>query len=357
MLPDAAYEVGVIGAGQAGLSAAHHLLRRGLPRERMLVLDSADGPGGAWRSRWPTLTLSTVNGVHDLPGMAFTDVLGPDEDLSAVRASEAIPRYFAEYERRENLAVLRPFTVRCVGEAPGGFRVEGAERAFTARGIVNATGSWERPFVPWYPGADRFAGRQLHTRDYRGPQDFTGQRVVVVGGGISAVDHIEEISQVAETTWVTRTPPRFSDALFTPEVGRAAVAQVEERVRAGLPPGSLVSVTGIPWNPRYRAAQARGALERLPMFEAITEDGVRWADGRKQAADVILWATGFRSALDHLSPLRLRGRGGGISMAGRLATQVAGRPRLHLIGYGPSASTIGANRAGRAVATELLAAL
>lgn len=357
MPAETGYEVAVIGAGQAGLSAAHHLLRRGLSRERMLVLDGADGPGGAWRDRWPTLTLSSVNGVHDLPGMAFTDVLGPDEDLSAVRAAEAIPRYFAEYERRENLSVLRPFTVRCVGEGPLGFRLEGEGREFTARAIVNATGSWERPFVPWYPGAGRFEGRQLHTRDYRGPQDFASQRVVVVGGGISAVDHIEEISQVAETTWVTRTPPRFSDAPFTPAVGRAAVARVEERVRAGLPPGSVVSLTGIPWNPRYRAAQARGALERLPMFEAVTASGVRWADGSEQPADVILWATGFRSALDHLSPLRLRGPGGGISMAGRLATQVAARPRIHLIGYGPSASTIGANRAGRAVAAELLAAL
>jgi hypothetical protein len=80
---------------------------------------------------------------------------------------------------------------------------------------------------------------------------------------------------------------------------------------------------------------------------------VRWADGTLQPVDVILWATGFRSALDHLAPLRLRGPGGGITMTGRLATQVAADPRIHLIGYGPSASTIGANRAGRAAAVEL----
>ena len=70
-------------------------------------------------------------------------------------------------------------------------------------------------------------------------------------------------------------------------------------------------------------------------------------------ADVILWCTGFRSSLDHLAPLRLRGPGGGITMTGRLATQVAGDARVHLVGYGPSASTIGANRAGRAAAREL----
>ena len=86
------------------------------------------------------------------------------------------------------------------------------------------------------------------------------------------------------------------------------------------------------------------------MFSEITADGVRWEDGTEQRADVILWCTGFRSALDHLAPLMLREPSGGITMTGRLATQVAKDPRVHLVGYGPSASTIGANRAGRAAA-------
>jgi hypothetical protein len=50
----------------------------------------------------------------------------------------------------------------------------------------------------------------------------------------------------------------------------------------------------------------------------------------------------------------LRTEDGGIVMAGRLATQVARDPRVHLVGYGPSSSTIGANRAGAAAASELL---
>ena len=89
-------------------------------------------------------------------------------------------------------------------------------------------------------------------------------------------------------------------------------------------------------------------------IEAITPTGLRWPDGREEAVDIILWATGFRSALDHLSPLQLREENGGIRMTGRLATQVARDPRVHLVGYGPSASTIGANRAGAAAARELV---
>jgi hypothetical protein len=53
----------------------------------------------------------------------------------------------------------------------------------------------------------------------------------------------------------------------------------------------------------------------------------------------------------------LREPDGGIIMTGRLATQVSRIPRVHLVGYGPSASTIGANRAGAAAASELTAFL
>src|SRR5690606_1012698 len=106
--------------------------------------------------------------------------------------------------------------------------------------------------------------------------------------------------------------------------------------------------------PAIRAMRERGVLERLTMFEEITEDGVRWADGRELQVDVILWCTGFRSALDHLMPLMIREDNGGILMGGRLATMVSKDPRIHLVGYGPSASTIGANRAGRAAAQELV---
>jgi hypothetical protein len=119
----------------------------------------------------------------------------------------------------------------------------------------------------------------------------------------------------------------------------------------------VVSVTGLPINERTEAMRARGVLERQPMFETITEDGVRWTDGHELKVDVIVWCTGFRSSLDHLGPLLLREASGGITMTGRLATQVAKDPRIHLVGYGPSASTVGANRAGAAAASELLATL
>jgi cation diffusion facilitator CzcD-associated flavoprotein CzcO len=346
-------EIVVIGAGQAGLSAAYHLQKLGLQRVRgFAVLDRAAEPGGAWQFRWPSLTLSTVNRIHDLPGLRFADVV--DDPSSEVQASVAVPQYFAAYEKAFDLPVYRPIAVRVVCDRGDRLRIEGDRMDLSARGIINATGTWDSPYIPDYPGRERFTGRQLHTRDYRTPDEFAGTHVIVVGAGISAIQLLDEISQVTTTTWVTRRPPAFREGPFDEQAGRAAVAIVEDRVRRGLPPGSVVSVTGIPVTPRIEAMRARGVLNRRAMFSEMLEDGVRWDDGTTLRADVILWCTGFRSSLDHLAPLMLREPNGGIVMTGRLATQVAKDPRVHLVGYGPSASTIGANRAGRASSTELM---
>jgi cation diffusion facilitator CzcD-associated flavoprotein CzcO len=346
-------DIVVIGAGQAGLSSAYHLRRRGLaPNRGFVVLDQSPNAGGAWQFRWPSLTLSTVNRIHDLPGMSFADVV--DSDAIDVQAAVGVPQYYAAYEKAFELPVYRPVTVQVVCDRGDWLNVETNQIEVSARGIINATGSWETPYIPTYPGAERFRGRQLHTRDYRTAEEFVGKHVVIVGGGISAIQLLDEISRVTTTTWVTRRPPEFRRGPFDEAAGRAAVAMVEDRVRRGLPPSSVVSVTGLPVTPAIQAMRERGVLERLPMFSEITDNGVRWEDGTAIHADVILWCTGFRSSLDHLAPLMLREPNGGLVMTGRLATQVAKDPRIHLVGYGPSASTIGANRAGGAAAAELM---
>lgn len=342
-----AVDVVVVGAGQAGLSAAYHLRRVGFAPERdFVVLDHAPRPGGAWQFRWPSLTYGKVHGMHALPGMELT---GADP---ARPSSEVVGEYFTAYEEAFDLRVRRPVDVRAVREGDGGrLLVETSDGAWSTRALINATGTWDRPFWPRYPGQETFRGRQLHTAQYQGPEEFAGRRVVVVGGGASGTQHLMEIAPyAAETTWVTRRPPVFREGPFGEEQGRAAVALVEDRVRQGLAPLSVVSVTGLPVNDAVREARANGVLDRHPMFDRITPTGVAWDDGHEVAADVILWATGFRASIEHLAPLRLREPGGGIRME---STHAALDPRIHLVGYGPSASTIGANRAGRAAVRDI----
>ncbi|MFE1991181.1 NAD(P)-binding domain-containing protein [Streptomyces parvulus] len=340
-------EVVVIGAGQAGLAAAHHLRRTGFEPERdFVVLDHAPGPGGAWQFRWPSLTYGKVHGMHSLPGMELTDA------DPARPSAEVVSAYFADYERTFDLRVRRPVDVRAVREGEDGrLLVETSTGTWSTRALINATGTWDRPFWPRYPGQETFRGRQLHTARYAGPEEFAGQRVVVVGGGASGTQHLLEIAPyAASTTWVTRRPPVFREGPFDEDAGRAAVALVEERVRQGLAPRSVVSVTGLPLDDAIRAGLESDVLDRQPMFDRITPDGVEWDGGRRVAADVILWATGFRAAIDHLRPLRLREAGGGIRIDG---TRAVADPRVHLVGYGPSASTIGANRAGRSAVRDI----
>jgi cation diffusion facilitator CzcD-associated flavoprotein CzcO len=345
-------DVVVIGAGQAGLSTAYGLLRQGFqPHTGFVVLDGDGAPGGAWQHRWPSLTLRTTHRVHDLPGLPFT----PDDHAAPAVAS--VPAYYAEYERHFDLPVIRPVRVTAVRRTDDDrFLVESDAGAWTARTVVNATGTWTRPFVPRYPGQESFRGLQLHTVDYRTADEFREKHVVVVGGGASATQLLGEISRVTSTTWVTRRAPVWRDDAFDEDAGRAAVALVEEAVREGRRPGSVVGVTGLLTSTPYiRDGLDRGVLQRRPMFDRITADGVEWdaTDGQQGTsvrADVILWATGFRAAVGHLAPLHLRAPGGGIRMDG---THVAGEPRLHLVGYGPSASTIGANRAGQSAARQL----
>ncbi|SBS74871.1 NAD(P)-binding domain-containing protein [uncultured Microbacterium sp.] len=349
-------DVAVIGAGQAGLSAAYHLRRRGfVPASSgdpsFIVLDADAAPGGAWQHRWASLRMATVNGIHELPGSPVP----PVDPRAASR--DVLPAYFAEYEERHDLRVLRPVTVSAVrrmDDAPSGrLLVESDRGAWAARHVVNATGTWRRPFWPHYPGQERFGGRQLHVHDYVSADEFAGLRVVIVGAGISAVQLLEEIWRVADTFWVTRHDVVWDAAEFDTAARVAAIAGVEERVRQGLPPGSVISVTGQHWTPWAQAAADRGVLVRHPMFAAIEEHGVRMPDGRFEAADVILWATGFRADIAHLAPLGLRTAAGGIRVANGRAID---EPRLFLIGYGPSQSTVGANRAGRDAARAIVAA-
>ncbi len=366
-------DVVVIGAGQAGLSAGHHLRRAGFVAvgaagwehagRTFVVLDENPRPGGAWQHRWPALTMGAAHRVHDLPGMTLP-ASGEGEP-----AAEVVPHYFAQYEEAFELAVQRPVRAERVSDDGAGRLLVETRHVlrpdvavvWRARGLVNASGTWTKPFWPAYPGQTEFRGRQLHTHDFRTARELADGPVVVVGGGTSAVQILLLLAEVTSTTWVTRRPPEWVDAEFTPEYGHHAVAKVAERTAAGLPPASVVSVTGIPLTEAYRAGIASGVLRARPMFERIVPDGVvfapgpapdGWTDGPEHVpARTLLWATGFRAALDHLAPLRLRRSGGGIVMEG---TRVASDPRVQLVGYGPSASTIGANRAGREAVRNLL---
>ncbi|MGO3796171.1 MAG: FAD-dependent oxidoreductase, partial [Pauljensenia sp.] len=367
------WQVVVIGAGQAGLATAHDLARRGLvPGEDFLVLDAGQGPGGAWRERWDSLTLGRAHTIASLPGMPMGTV------DPTVPASQVVGDYHRRYEERFGLGVLRPARVLSVtptdlaapallggsvqpggadrqghfgidegdptaspgtdvpgaaegpgvGDAPGEVDAPGPEadlrdtgdartvagpratdgpsatvtagsadqeerdpvprdtllsldvettgqrRRLLTRMVVSATGTWTRPYIPWVPGAPEFRGRQLHTVDYGHAQDFAGTTVVVVGGGLSAVQFLLELAPVANTVWATRRPPNFTDVSFDQVWGAEVERAVDRLTATGQPPASVVRTTGIPREPAYLRGIADGVLVSRGMFDRIGPRGV-----------------------------------------------------------------------------------
>lgn len=375
----------VIGAGQAGLAAAHELARRGYtPGEDFVVLDSNTGPGGAWRHRWDSLTLGKAHGIADLPGLPMKR---PDPTTPA---SQLVTDYYGAYEDQFDLGVIRPVDVRSVApqdpanDASPLVVTATDGRTWTARMVLNATGTWTSPYVPFVPGIDDFAGEQLHTVGYVRAEDFRDKKVLVVGGGLSAVQFLLELEDVAETLWATRRPPNFTKREFDDGWGLAVEKGVRERTFSGKAPASVVRTTGIPQLPEYLAGVERGLLVSRGMFDQITPTGVVFAEPATNLAqglgpskgtrlevpaswdpfpaahvedvDVIFWNTGFRPALRHLAPMKLREPGSrGIKIVDEVTP--ARDRRVLLVGYGSNASTVGATRAGRLAGRKAAKAL
>ena len=351
-------EVVVIGGGQAGLATGFHLRRAGLvPGRDFLVLDAAPAPGGAWPRTWDGLRLFSPAGYSSLPGWMM-----PAWQGDGFPPRDHVVDYLTRYEQRYELAVARPHRVRAVtrldDDPAGRLLVDAGDLSVSARVVVSATGTWEQPFWPAYPGGNRFGGRQLHTVAYRRPEDFAGEHVVVVGGGNSAAQVLAEVSTVASTTWVAPRPPRFlPDDVDGRDLFAAATARVralqEGREHAGVGGlGDIVMVASV------LDARDRGALVAEPMFSRLTTHGIQWEDEREERCDAVIWCTGFRPVVRHLRDLRLPHRHGRPETTGPAGTQAVGEPRLFLVGYGDwtgpaSATLIGVGRSARATVEEI----
>lgn len=343
-------DVVVIGGGQAGLAVGYYLRRTALSWS---ILDARDGPGGAWTRTWNSLRLFSPARFSSLPGWLMP---GGTDDYPT---RDAAVEYLARYEARYELPVERPVHVRAVRRDGDGFLLDTDRGEWRASAVVSATGSWAAPNVPDVPGRDTFGGIQLHSAEYRSPDEFAGKRVLVVGGGNSGAQILAELSLVANASWVT-----LADPTFLPDHvdGRYLFDQATALYRAkkeGRPPPEPASLGDIVMVPPVRQARDRGVLRAVRPFARMTERGVVWPDGRDEAVDAVVWCTGYRPALDHLRPLGVMEPDGRVRVEG---TRSVREPMLWLVGYGnwtgfASATIIGVGRSARATVDEIAAAL
>ncbi|MEO7784007.1 MAG: ArsO family NAD(P)H-dependent flavin-containing monooxygenase [Terracoccus sp.] len=352
-------EVVVVGGGQAGLATAYHLRRAGLvAHSDYVVLDAGRHPGGAWQHTWPSLRLFSPAAFSSLPGWRMPAHRDPYPPASHV------VDYLTDYEARYDLPVRhgeRVTRVRRRDEDPAGrLVVDTATGAWAARAVVTATGTWGRPFLPSYAGAATFEGRIVHSAAYRGPEQWRGLRVAVVGGGNTAAQLLAEVSLVAETTWVTlRTPRLLPDDVDGRVLFDVATARRRALDAGETDPGGVAGLGDVVMVESVRAARDRGALDPVPMFERLTATGAVWADGTERELDAVLSCTGFRPDLEVLAGLGLARVDGHVATVG---TRARDEPRLHLVGYGDwtgpaSATLIGVGRTARDAVAEIMALL
>ena len=340
-------DVLIIGGGQAGLSVAYFLRRA---RRTFRILDAEQAGGGAWQHGWDSLRLFSPAAWSSIAGwpMPGTGETYPGRDH--------VVHYLRAYEQRYALPIERPVLVSAVTRTGQGFAVQSADRSWTARAVVSATGTWRRPFVPDIPGRADFAGMQVHSAHYRDPQPFEGRRVMVVGGGNSGAQILAEVSQrAADTLWVTQHAPTF---LPDDVDGRVLFERATARWRAQQDGRSVDTLPGgfgdVVMVPPVVEARARGVLHAVRPFERLTRDGAVWADGSVGPFDAVIWCTGFRPALQHLAPLGIVTEDQ-VMLEGTRATSV---PGLWLVGYGEwtgaaSATLVGVMRSARSTALDI----
>lgn len=314
------HDVIVIGGGQAGLSVGYYLRRTGLS---YVILDGQSESGGAWLHGWDSLQLFSPAQWSSLPGWLF-----PGKHDRYPTRDEVIS-YLRQYEERYQLQVIRPVKVGAVRRLGSEFEIETSAGIFKSRAVVSATGSWQNPFIPDYPGREEFEGVQIHSANYHSSAEFDGKTVLIVGAGNSGAQIMAEVSLRTEAIWVTLDEPKY---LPDDVDGRVLFDRASEQYRAliggsgnGSKPADLLG--HIVMVGPVREARDRDALHSRRPFQRFTRTGVVWPDGGESQIDAVIWCTGFRPALEHLRRLGVLNESSRVDVEGNRSIK---EPRLWL---------------------------
>jgi putative flavoprotein involved in K+ transport len=279
-------EVIVIGGGQAGLAIGYFLAQQG---RDFTILEADDEPAAAWRARWDSLKLFTSVRYSSLPGLPFPG----DPDSYPTR--DEVAAYLTDYARHFELPVELDSRVRSIRRANGTYLVALDDRAYETEQVVVATGPFQVPFVPAI--AERLDPEvaQLHSTDYRAPQDIPEGPVLVVGGGNTGFQIAAELAASREVhlsigSRQTPLPQRiFGRDLFwyleaTGLIGKTTGSRIGRRLE-----GRDTLIGSSP-----RALRRRHGVQLHGHAVDAAGRTVSFSDGEKVDADAVIWATGFR---------------------------------------------------------------
>jgi putative flavoprotein involved in K+ transport len=279
-------DVLVIGGGQAGLAMGYQLAQRDL---RFLIVDSGPEVGHVWRSRWDSLQLFTSGRYDNLPGLPFPAA------ADTYPGKDQVADYLQAYADAFELPVRLNTTVTSMARAgDGGYLVKAGADELEAAHVVVATGPFQTPFTP--PVAADLAPDvyQLHSADYRRPDQLPPGRVLVVGGANSGCQIALELSATRSVDLaVDKRLPAVPQRPLGRDVWWWATHLRLDRVTADSRLGHRLAGRDQIVGPGPRQLAKRGIGIR-PRVEGAAGRGVSFADGSRAEYDSVVWTTGFR---------------------------------------------------------------
>ena len=313
-------EVLVIGAGPAGLAVAGCLRHLGLHPH---LIEKADSVASSWQGHYQRLHLHTVKAHSALPHLPFP------RDYPRYVPRQKMVEYLAAYARHFGLSPSFGEEAVSVERGADGWNVAcRSGRRFRSRFVVVATGANRVPNLPAFAHQADYQGQVMHSRAYRDPAPFAGQRVLVVGlGNTGAEIALDLATQGVPVTVSVRSPVNLvhRDILGRPTQLTAilisrlpawlgdALAKLLRDVTVGdLRPYGLQTSPVSPLRQLREEGRTpvidvgtlalikSGAIQVRPGIQAFTADGVRFTDGSEEAFDAVILATGYQPNVSSL---------------------------------------------------------
>jgi putative flavoprotein involved in K+ transport len=286
----------VVGAGQAGLATGYHLARAG---RQCLILDAYERVGDNWRCHWDSLRLYSPARAAALPGMRFParKTAYPTKDEMA----DFLETYRATFELPVRGGVV---VTRLAREADGYIATCSDGSTYTSDNVVVATGTFGRgPRVPAFAAELGPQVRQLHSSDYKNPEQLPAGRVLVVGASHSGGDIAYELAGAGHP--VVLSGPIHGEVPFRLEKGPAKVVfpvlfflashVLTLRTPVGRKIRPEIRAHGGPLIRVKKADLARVGVEMTAERTVGVRDGLPLlADGRVVDVTAVVWCTGFR---------------------------------------------------------------
>jgi hypothetical protein len=311
----------IIGAGSSGIAGAKVLAEHGVPFDCFEVSDEV---GGNWAFGNANGMSSAYRSLHintSRERMEYSDFPMP-KDWPDFCHHALIKQYFNDYVDHFGIRDRITFStaVKRAARGPDGVWEVALSTGETRRydAVVVANGHhWDPRWPePAFPGADTFAGRQMHSHDYVDTQGFEGKKVVVLGMGNSAMDIAVEVSLVTERTllaarrgaWIIpnylfgkpsdQLPvnPRIPFSLRQRWVHELVKRVVGSPAAFGLPEPDHIVGQAHPTISNYILARvAHGEVVPKPNIAAFEGSSVRFADGSvEEDVDVVVYCTGYK---------------------------------------------------------------